>query len=150
MRFALINAVALCAIFGSTAIASDYCKLKRGELEVVGDANDQVLLLNEKELVKCQGFNLSIERTFSLNNKEIALIMENSGGTGCPAEFFLVCLDSKGKANVTPRFGTCSDLFKAQIKDGKLVINIPKMRQKGKSVYTFDGEVLTEDGAVIK
>ena len=131
----------------SSVNAGEQLKTKFGDISI----NDEnMLLINGKKFdPKVEGdFALSIEGNFNFGSGLAVLLMNNSGGTACPVQYRWLMLD-KLEAKVSPQFGNCSDLAKPVIKAGKLVIELPA-KGKRKDVYTFDGQVVQENGKPVK
>lgn len=104
--------------------------------------------------------NLDIVKTFQLGSVDAALVQDN-GGTACPAQFYIVTTSPSGTA-VTPGFGTCSDSIHV-VQDGvSIAITMPgfvgpfESEDKQRSaaaqthVFRFAGGVLTENDMPIK
>lgn len=121
-----------------------------GKLSITGDTNDMQLLFKGKLLRVGDGFSLSIEKTFSTADTDIALVMNNSGGTACPVQYFFVSVSSNGVAKMSPEFGTCSDLAKPVQKGAVIIVTMPKMRGKGSAKYVFENGVVKEGSRPIK
>jgi hypothetical protein len=113
--------------------------------------NDHNFLLFEGKLVKpeIQGNNsLSFLKVFKIGNADVVLV-QNNGGTGCPALFHLVIVSSVG-IQQSPEFGSCSDLVEYKQTGSVLSLSMPKMRGKGKTKYIFENGVLKENGKIVK
>lgn len=100
--------------------------------------------------------NLSFLDKKSLNGQSVILV-QNTGGTACPATFTFVQLSAAG-AKLSKEFGTCSDLYQLEQVGGKLTLTLPgftgpyepesaqQQATKKKVIYTLEGGVLSEDG----
>jgi hypothetical protein len=64
--------------------------------------------------------------------------MMDDGEYDCYGNFRWITLTSKG-VNTTASFGNCSGIADVLIKDGKLIITMPKHKDKEKQEYTFNG-----------
>jgi len=65
-------------------------------------------------------------------------LMIDDGENNCYGNFRWVTLTGKG-VNTTASFGNCSGIADVMIKDGKLIITMPKFKDKKKQEYTFNG-----------
>ncbi|NMV37884.1 hypothetical protein [Ralstonia insidiosa] len=104
--------------------------------------------------------NLDIVKTFQLGSVDAALV-QDSGGTACPAQFYIVTTSPVGAA-VTPSFGTCSDSIQVMQDSASITITMPgfvgpfESEDKQRSaatqshVFRFTGSMLTENGTPIK
>ena len=93
---------------------------------MVAVSGDHELLLNGKALApSIQGNNgLSVVQKFQLGASD-AVLVQDIGGTACPASFYIVTITSTG-AKSTSAFGTCSDLVKV-IQDGETIsVSMPR------------------------
>ena len=89
-----------------------------GKLEIV-ESDGPKLFFNGKNLLQGNS-SLSIVKSFSLGDTDIALV-ENIGGTGCPALFTLVSINTQGAVQISPEFGTCAENMDAKL-DGDSII----------------------------
>jgi hypothetical protein len=73
---------------------------------------------------KVQGNNsLTFVKTFLMGSKDVVLVQDN-GGTGCPAQFHFVTVSSSG-AKATAAFGSCSDLIKVARVGDSIKVDMP-------------------------
>lgn len=105
--------------------ASDDTKKTQTRFGDLSVSDDNVLLYQGKPLTPTvQGNNsLDITRTFQLSAGDATLVRDN-GGTGCPAQFYLVVTSEAG-ARATKAFGTCSDTVKVAHDADSLSISMP-------------------------
>lgn len=92
----------------------------------------------------------------SIGNQDIVLI-QNTGGTACPALFDFVQLSQSGVV-ISKEFGTCSDTYQLEQTGNKLTVTMPgflghfesEKKQieaaKQKHVFTFENGVLSNNG----
>ena len=91
------------------------------------------------------------------------VIVEDDGGTSCPAMFSVVEINARGVAGIYGEFGTCSDLIKVHpLSNGELFMTMPDYesyeaqgRHHGRkrtttSTYVFSGGHIKENGRLIK
>lgn len=124
--------------------ASQTVATKGGVLAIAGKPREIHLLLNDRVFLNSEEYSLSFEQTFHLAEADVILVMQNSGGTACPAQFFFVVVTDTGKAEVTSEFGTCSDLFKAEMVGQNIILTMPDM-QSGMDVnYTFENGIVSD------
>ncbi len=126
--------------------------VRGGKLTVVGESGsgEQKLLLDSKKLRDSDGFSLSFEQKYSIGDKDIVLMMNNSGGTACPVQYFFVSVNSQGNAKLSPEFGTCSDLAKPAQNGSKITVTMPKMTGRGNAKYVYENDTIFENGKAIK
>lgn len=114
-------------------------------------SEDNVLLLNGQPTVPVVkgDFSLSIERHTAFRGGYALLLMNDSGGTACPAQYRWVLLDATRGLVASPEFGTCSDSVDVSQADNSLMVTMPKA--DGRSVmYAFDGTTVFEDGRALR
>jgi hypothetical protein len=105
--------------------ASDDTKKARTRFGDLSISDDNVLLYQGKPLTPTvQGNNsLDVVRTFQVGADDVTLVQDN-GGTGCPAQFYLVVTSEAG-VRATKAFGTCSDTVKVAHDADSLSISMP-------------------------
>lgn len=113
-----------------------------GKISIV---DGKELLFNGKKLNPpvTGGFSLDVEWKSDLKDGYAFLVMNNLGGTACPALYRFVILNSSGY-KVSNEFGTCSDLAKPFIRDNLPSVAMPELRTGGQKTYTFDGASIKE------
>ena len=114
------------------------------------NAGHPTISLNGRIVVKREAFSLSPGGATQVGPWDVVLVMNNSGGTGCPAQFFFIAVDSSAKTVVTPEFGTCSDLAKMTNSGSKVVVTMPKMGGRGNQSYVFENGIVLENGKPIQ
>lgn len=77
-------------------------------------------------------------------------MMNNSGGTACPVQYFFVSVTTEGNAKLSPEFGTCSDLAKPAQKGSKIIVTMPKVTGRGNAKYVYENDTIFENGKAIK
>lgn len=104
--------------------------------------------------------NLALEEQFQIGEKDV-LLFEDVGGTACPILHYFVTISSSG-AKSTPAFGTCSEESKTTREGPNIKVSMPGFRgpfesaagqrkaAKEKHVFIFDGDVLSENGSLVK
>ncbi|MDH5731933.1 MAG: hypothetical protein OEZ58_23360 [Gammaproteobacteria bacterium] len=108
-------------------------KKQIGEPEDYGNSSIQILLdkeiiFEEKEhpFVYLHGF-------FTLNVSTLIVVSLTDGGNACPAFYKIIDVKKKNDIVVTEKFGTCSDLISAKLKNNRLQITMPAMHQDNPS-----------------
>lgn len=135
--------IVACGFFYCFAVsADDSIKTLYGNLSV---SKDNVLLINGKKTQPIvQGdYSLYFEKQVSNGDKVGVLVANNTGGSACPVQFRWVVL-GQGSVNVSPEFGTCSDLAKVSVKDNIFIVELPKYGTSRKKTYFFDGSKIIE------
>ena len=112
--------------------------------------DDSILLLNGKPVRPEVAGNTSLTLVAVVQNDEADIaIIENHGGTACPLLIRIITL-SKGILQISPEFGSCSDLVSYTLKGGELQITMPKMQGKGNEVFKIQSGVVTVGGRPVK
>lgn len=105
--------------------------------------------------------SLDVRGIYQLNSDDI-LLVEEIGGSGCPVTLYFVKISSTKKLTVSPAFGSCSDLIKVNASASKIVVKMPDFMgvpdneaqqiagAKHKITYIYDGQVLKENGKIIR
>mgnify|MGYP001964620301 FL=1 len=90
--------------------------------------------------------SLSIKESFRIGEDQFVII-ENRGGTACPALFNFISIKASG-AQSYPTFGTCSDIYKAERSEDSVVVT---MQGEGNLThkYVFANGLLTDNGKPI-
>lgn len=150
--FRLSLLLAVCSVGVSYASEDKNLTVRGGKLAVLGESGsgEQKLMLNGKKLRDGDGYSLSFEQKFTVGEKDVVLIMNNSGGTACPVHYFFISVSPQGNAKLSPEFGTCSDLAKPNQNGLQIIVNIPKMTGLGNAKYIYENDILFENGKVIK
>lgn len=87
---------------------------------------------------------LALGESFSLKDGSVAILVFNFGGTGCPLEEIYWLTIGKNGYKLSPSFGTCSDLYKVELKGDKLVATVQDWeRSRIRHVFTYDGRQIT-------
>jgi len=151
LRTFIFVSAALCVFYITSALADDKTAVIRGgKLSIVGEINEPKLLLNGKKILEPETFSLDIVRTFAIGETDVVLVMDNSGGTACPVQYFFVTVTLQGTAKLSPEFGTCSDLAKSTQSGSKISVTMPKMTGLGNAKYVYFNGSITENGKPIK
>lgn len=90
---------------------SGYEKTVKTRYGLLSVRDDNMLLFKGKPVTpEIQGNNsLSIVASYELGKNDV-LLLENSGGTACPALYTFVTISAAG-LRTTPEFGTCSEVI---------------------------------------
>ncbi|SPL72342.1 hypothetical protein KPC_3520 [Acinetobacter stercoris] len=98
---------------------------------------------------------------YQLDEIDVILVQDN-GGVACPAELYFIKLIKGRNPVVSPRFGSCSDLVDIFVKTDRIIVKMPmfagiaedpvRLKKIGnkKMIYEYDGNVLKENGKVLK
>lgn len=120
-----------------------------GQLSIVGEVNEMQLMFDGKKLREGVGFSLSFVKQFNFTSKDIILVMNNSGGTACPAQYFFVTLNGATDIQLSPEFGTCSDLIETS-QDGKNITVTMLETSEHQISYVYSNGVISENGTPLK
>ena len=105
--------------------------------------------------------SLSLVGKYQIGGSDILLVQDN-GGTGCPAELYFINITQTKVPVVSPRFGSCSDLIDVVANKDKIIVKMPvflgipedpamvKKLANKKVTYEYDGKVLKENGKLFK
>ena len=125
--------------------------------------NDDKMLLFKGQPLRpaIEGNNrLDLGAPMSIGTTDVVLIT-NTGGTACPAQFYFVSLSRSG-AKATPAFGTCSDLSSVKRRGNSILVTMPGFRgpfesesaqlraARQRHVFIFRAGVVTENGKPVK
>jgi hypothetical protein len=125
--------------------------------------NDYQLLYKGKPLVpEIRGNNgLSLIGSYQLNEKNDIVLLQDVGGSACPALFLFVTVSS-GMAKSTSPFGSCSDLAVVTKNIDSITVTMPGYKgpfesktskaqaEKQKVIYVFKDGALSENGKLFK
>ena len=110
-------------------------------------AEQDKLLFNERPLAR-EVFGvagLNFKALFQLKAADVVLVQE-TGGSGCPAMFYLVTLNASG-AKLSQSFGTCSEFVKPERLGDELFIHMPGVPGAyGPNTFQYRAGVLTNMG----
>ena len=146
-RFLLIPLLMALATGAASAFPGDEQETRFGKLAVT---EENLLKFNGKLVLPgIRGNNsLSFENTFRVGETDVVLL-QNSGGSGCPAMFIVLAVSRSGVAQ-SPEFGTCSDLIRTSLEGDILTLTQPRFHGKGSARYVFSKGKLTENGKPVR
>lgn len=151
--------VTVSLFFVFLSVSAEEIPTRFGKLTI----NDENVLSYNNRAVSPEirgNYSLGMVDAYQLSGADVVLL-QDSGGTACPAQFYLVTTSVNGVQS-TPAFGTCSDLIEIKRTGESIVITMPgfmgpfespaaQMKAaKEKHVYIFKDAVVTEDGRVVK
>jgi hypothetical protein len=99
-----------------------------GVIEIKND-NDQLthkLLLNGKEIFQYEGQSIEIARVLNGSDRGYLMVSNYSGGIACPVQLVIVEIYKSGGHKVSEGFGTCTDLFKVRLAQGRVIVEMPQ------------------------
>lgn len=142
----------ICNFGVSYATEDNILFVRGGKLTIAGESGsgEQKLLFKGKKLRDGDGYSLSFEQKYIIGDKDVVLMMNNSGGTACPVQYFFVSVTSEGNASLSTEFGTCSDLAKPIQNRLKITVSMPKMTGIGSAKYIYENNTIFENGKEIK
>lgn len=124
----------------------DLLQTRYGDLTT--DQHAQLILNGRLVKPAIQGnSSLSIKESFQIADYQVVII-ENFGGTACPALFNFVLMRATG-AQSYPTFGTCSDIYQAEQNGDSVVVT---MQGAGNEThrYVFTNGLFTDNGKTIE
>lgn len=92
--------------------------------------------------------SLDILAVFRVGKVDVALLQDN-GGSGCPAQFMFVTIDKKN-VMAGPEFGTCATVVHFRQSRQAIVVSMPLLYGHGSRRYEFHDGVVTETGKALK
>jgi hypothetical protein len=118
----------------------DSFRLKYGDIKVINEINKSTFVFKDEPLTpSITAKNLiSVDQIIELNNNIYILLMIDDLENNCYGNFRLVTL-SGNSVNTTDSFGNCSGIADVVIKEGKLIMTMPKYKDKEKQEYIFNG-----------
>lgn len=139
---------------------SRYGKL---QIKVNPETSQETLYFNQKLIrPRVEGNDsLSIYAAYKLGTSDVFLLQDH-GGSGCPIQLNFVKISSDQSVQVPPIFGSCSDLIKVSATKDQIIVKMPDFMgapeneeqerrvAKHKMTYIYNGQVVTENGKVIK
>lgn len=98
-----------------------------GVLEIKDDESrlGHQLLLNGKVLLQYEGQSIEVLRVLKGRGRDYAIVATYSGGRACPAQVVLVEIYQGGRHRKSEEFGSCSDLIKARLINGRVIVETP-------------------------
>jgi len=148
---------------GMVSAVAGYEKAVKTRYGVVSVSDDNLLLYRGKPVAPAVEGNsgLSIVASYELGKSDV-LLLQNTGGSACPALFRFVTVGPAG-VRPTPEFGTCSDII-FPTTDGKTGISVAMVGFAGpfeseavqkkagmtKKVFQYANGQIVENGRPIK
>lgn len=148
--------LAKAVLYNSLAVEDEKTMHTRFGVLKVSDENT---LLHDDKPIKpdIQGnSSLSLIRYFQSELSDLVLI-QDTGGTACPAQFYLLTLSS-ASVSATEPFGTCNDLIEIEVKGDVVSIAMPgflgpfeppaaqRRAEKEKHVFQYRAGMIVEEG----
>jgi hypothetical protein len=115
------------------------------------DSYQYRLLFNGKEILQLEGHSVEILSVLRGAGRDYVIVTEYSGGIACPVVIIIVEVTKSGPLAISEEFGSCSDLIKAKLVKGRVIIEMPmytphpeyfskkelRKRNSMKEVYTW-------------
>lgn len=129
----------------TTPVDEKQAATRYGQLSIVGEMNDMSITFGGRTLRKGDGLSLSFLERRAVGTNDVILVMNNSGGTACPAQYFFVTVKSATDVQLSPEFGTCSDLIDVSQNGDQINVSMPEA--SGKRIqYAYAAGAVTENG----
>jgi hypothetical protein len=148
-----VLAVTLMAI-SSMAFAKDVTKVPFGSVSIEDSKVEVKNTQGKSVVVPVDESYMSVSVNGQYQNqakdKSFVLFSQSSGGTACPAIYFVYEMDAAGNGKRSKDFGTCSDIPKVTQKDNSLILVMPELNGKKKVTYKYENGVVTENGKPVK
>ena len=146
----ILLVLALISIVGVVS-AKEVTKLSSGDL-VIDETT--ITYKGNKIPVAEDSMYVSLQEKFKVENKDVVLISQGSGGNACPATYFCfqpLRLTLEGDVvKKSVEFGTCSDIPKIKQEGTTVVLTMPKMQGKGQVKYVYGKGAISENGKLLK
>ena len=136
--------------FGVAYADDESVSVRGGTLTLTGESDDMKLAFNDRKLRDGDGFRFSFVEQYTVGDTDVVLMMSESGGIACPAQYFFVAVTTQGAVSLSPEFGTCSDLAEPVQNGSKIIVTMPNMADPGNARYVFADGVVTENGTPLK
>ena len=98
-----------------------------------------VVKLNGKTIYIGEGgFSLHFCRLFDFGSYQSVLVIDNTGGTGCPVSYVFITLRSNKTYSVTKSFGNCSDIPEIGRQYSKVTLKFPPFGGASAVKWVYD------------
>jgi hypothetical protein len=158
-KYVFVITLLLLTGVGATAQESNSVTTRFGAL-TVSDAG--VLLFKGSPVQPTVEANNSLDlgEPYQIGASDVVLVTDN-GGTACPALHYFVTVRKSG-AEVSPAFGTCSELIEVKRVGDSVSVSMPGFRgpfeskraqnraAREKHVYVYRAGAVTENGKPVK
>ncbi|HXQ69328.1 MAG TPA: hypothetical protein VN844_02530 [Pyrinomonadaceae bacterium] len=136
----------------ASAYSQERLASRFGALELKqADENQYRLLLNDKEILQLEGAPVEVLSVLRGVDRDYVVVTKYSGGIACPVVVIIVELSKSGPSAISEEFGSCSDLIKAKVVQGRAIVEMPtytphpeyfskkelRKRNSTKQVYTW-------------
>ena len=125
------------------------------ELQAKEDSNqpgEYWLVFDGKEILQLKGYLVEVLSVLHGTGRDYVIVTKYSGGIACPVVVVIVELSESGPLAISKEFGSCSDLIKAKLVKGRVIIETPtytshpeyfskkelRKRNSTTEVYTWD------------
>jgi hypothetical protein len=126
---------------------------KHGQLSIVGDLYDMQLQFNGQNLYESNAsLRLAFEKQFLIGGHKVVLVSEGPWGTACNALYFFVTLKATNNVELSPQFGTCSDLIDISQEIDRLIITMPTTDLETgdkRTQYIYANGIVSENGKAL-
>ena len=115
------------------------------------DTHEYRLLFSGKEILQLEGYPVKVLSVLYGIERDYVVVTKYSGGIACPVVVVIVELSKSGPLAISEEFGSCSDLIKARVVRGRVIVEMPtytphpeyfskkelRKRNSTKQVYTW-------------
>jgi hypothetical protein len=160
--FAILFFTLSTPVYGQQQLGSRF-----GALQVAQDENGRThrLLYNGKAILQPERQSINVFSVLNGKGRDHVIVGIDSGGIACPTLVVIVELYRSGEHRISEEFGSCSDLIKAKLVGGRVIVEMPvyiphpdllskrelKQRQGRKEVYTwYKGKLSKRTFAAVK
>lgn len=89
------------------------------------DSHQYRLLFKGKEILQLEGYPVEVLRVLRGVDRDYVVVTKYSGGIACPVVVIIVELSKSRPPVISEEFGSCSDLIKAKVVRGRLLVEMP-------------------------
>ena len=136
-----LAAVALMAFCASKADAAPISAPAVAKLS--GMYNTTILVSGVPVLQDKSDLVVSIGKDVRNASARYLVLVEDSGGTACPAMLQVVDL-SGATPKISEQFGTCSDIPAVSLDGATLTVTLPDMTDRNRTAFIFNGTTMTK------
>lgn len=135
--------------YGQERLASRFGALELKQMDE--DTHQYRLFFKGKEILQLEGYPVDVLNVLHGADRDYVVVTKYSGGIACPVVVIIVELSKSGPLAISEEFGSCSDLIKARVVKGRVIVEMPtytphpenfskrelKNRNSTKQVYTW-------------
>lgn len=149
----MIALISILLLLPASPYSQERLASRFGALELTADEDRHQyrLLFKGKEVLQLEGYPVEILSVLRGVDRDYVVVTKYSGGIACPVVVIIVELSKSGPPVISEEFGSCSDLIKARVVNGRVIVEMPtytphpenfsknelRKRNSTKQVYTW-------------